>query len=341
MSSGRSWERLKSWEGLLLAILLVSIVYNIIQSPVYVGAGNLVNLFQLSVEKIIVALAMTFIIINGEIDLSVASVMGMSACILAKLFEQGVPVPAGILIALVAGALAGAFNGFWVAFMGLPSLAVTLAGLIGYRGIARILLEDRSIGNFPDWFDNLGQQPLLGPLPLGLVIFIALFALVVIVLQYSALGRYVYVIGNNKEAARFSGVKVRRVKLMLFIMSGLVAALAGLLLAARLGAVRGNTAEGFELDIITMVLMGGVSIFGGTGTMVGVGLSILIILNLRNGMSLSNVTGNTQTSVIGLLLILSVLIPNLAQEVQRLWSRRRFKYRPPLEAGKEDSPQTT
>jgi rhamnose transport system permease protein len=322
MPHNRSWTRIKSWEGLLLAILLVSILVNIAQSPFYLGLGNLVNLFQLSIEKIIVALMMTFIIINGEIDLSVASIMGLSACILAKLHEQGVPVEVGLLAGLVAGLTCGLINGFFVAYVGLPSLAVTLAGLIGYRGVARIFLEDRSIGDFPSWFDNIGQQPLVGPFPLGLIIFFVLLVMAVIVLQYSAFGRYVYVVGNNREAARYSGVKVKRIKMILYVASGLIAAVAGLLLAARLGAVRGNTAEGFELDIITMVLLGGVSIFGGTGTLTGVGLSILIILNLRNGMSLINVSGNTQTGVIGILLILSVLIPNWARDAQVFWKRR-------------------
>ena len=320
---GRNWTRLRSWEGLLLVILLVVVLINIAESPNYLRLSNQINLFQLSIEKIIVALAMTFIIINSEIDLSVASIMGLAACILAALHEQGVPVPIGILVALLAGALCGAFNGFWIAYVGLPSLAVTLAGLIGYRGVARILLEDRSIGDFPAWFNLLGQKPLIGPLPLAMIIFFILLFIAVIVLQYSSFGRYIYVIGNNREVARYSGVKVQRVKMILFILSGFIAALAGLLLAARLGAVRGNMGEGFELDIITMVLLGGVSVFGGTGTLVGVGLAILLILNLRNGMSLVNITSNTQTGVIGLLLILSVLIPNWAQNVRSVWGRRR------------------
>ncbi len=312
----KALARLRSWAGLLLAILIGVVAYNTVQSPFYLGVGNQINLFQLSIEKIIVALAMTFLIINGEIDLSVASVMGLAACLLAWLYAQNVPLPLALLAALLVGLLCGLFNGFWVAYVGLPSLAVTLAGLIGFRGAARILLEDRSIGEFPDWFNALGQQPLLGPLPLALVIFIGLVVVAIIILQASAFGRYVYVIGNNREVARYSGVRVRRVKLALFAASGLMAALAGLLFAARLGAVRGNTAEGFELDIITMVLLGGVSIFGGSGTLTGVGLSILIILNLRNGMSLTNVSGNTQTGIIGLLLILSVLVPNLARALR-------------------------
>ena len=200
---------------------------------------------------------------------------------------------------------------------------MTLAGLIGYRGIARILLEDRAIGNYPEWFNALGQQPLLGPLTLSIIIFLILFVVIAIVLHGSALGRLVYVMGNSLETARYSGVRVKPVKLFLFVASGVVAALAGLLYAARLGSVRGDIAQGFELDIITIVLLGGVSIFGGSGNLVGVGLSILVILNLRNGMGLANITGNTQTSVIGALLILSVLAPNLVQMAHGAWKGRQ------------------
>jgi rhamnose transport system permease protein len=317
------WARLRGWEGLLLLLLLVVIAVNAAQSPFYLSVSNQINLFQLSIEKIILALVLALIIINAEIDLSVASIMGLSACTLAFLFEKGVPVGWGIWAALGVGLLCGAFNGFWIARIGLPSLAVTLAGLIGYRGVARILLEDRSITGFPLWFNRLGQQPLIGPLPLSLIIFFALLIIALIVLQSSAFGRYIYVIGNSREVARYSGVKVMRVKFLLFMASGFISALAGLLLAARLGAVRGNMAEGFELDAITMVLLGGVSIFGGSGTLFGVGLAILLILNLRNGMSLMNVTGNTQTGVIGTLLILSVLLPNWMQSMRGIWRKWR------------------
>ncbi len=315
-------DLLRRWETLLAVILVVVLLINTNLSPFYLNLNNQINVFQLSIEKIIVALAMTLIIINAEIDLSVASVMALAACVVATLHEQGIGLPVGIAVALLVGLLCGAFNGFWIAYVGLPSLAVTLAGLIGYRGVALILLEDRSIGDFPDWFDRLGQQALLGPLPLALVIFFLLLIGTVIVLQYSAFGRYIYVIGNSSDVARYAGVNVKRVKMALFIASGLIAALAGVLLAARLGAVRGSMAEGFELDVVTMVLLGGVSIFGGSGTLTGVFLSILIILNLRNGMSLVNIPGATQTGVIGLLLILSVFVP-----AQLAHLRRRFQHR--------------
>ena len=323
----RSLDWFKSWEGLLLVLLILSVVVNMMLTPYYLSVNNIVNLFMLSIEKIIVALVMTMIIINGEIDLSVASIMGLAACVLAFLWGRGVALPLGLAAAMLVGILAGAFNGFWIAKVGLPSLAVTLAGLIGYRGAARILLEDRSLGDFPDWFDRLGQQPLVGPLPLAIIVFFVLYFVTLIILQYSGFGRYVYVIGNNRDVARYSGVKVARVKMTLFVASGAAAALAGLFFAARLGAVRGDLALGFELDIITMVLLGGVSIFGGTGSLIGVGLSILLILNLRNGMALANLSGHIQTGVIGTLLILSVLVPNMAQKVQDTWRRRQYARR--------------
>jgi rhamnose transport system permease protein len=316
-------RRLRSWEGLLLGILVVVVAFNAIEAPGYLSIQNQVNLFELSVEKAIVVLVMTFVIIGGEIDLSVASVMGFAAVVMASLSSQGVPTEIAIVAALVVGGLCGLFNGFWIAIVGLPSLAVTLAGLIGYRGLARLLIEDRSVGGFPAWFDDLGRQPLVGPFPLALVVFAVMLVGATILLHASGFGRYVYVLGNSLQVARFSGVRISRLRLTIFTMSSLVAAVAGILLAARLGAVRGSTAEGFELDIITMVLLGGVSIFGGRGTMPGVILSILLILNLRNGLGLANVTGNTQTGVVGVLLILSVLLPNVFGAARSRFSREQ------------------
>ncbi|MCA9919550.1 MAG: ABC transporter permease [Anaerolineales bacterium] len=316
-------RKLLSWEALLLFILIVVVLINVSLSPFYLGLNNQINLFQLSIEKIIVALAMTLIIINAEIDLSVASVMGLSAGVLAYLHNLGQPFWLAIVASLLVGAVAGAFNGFWVAYVGLPSLVVTLAGLIGYRGVASILIEDESIGNFPAWFEAMGQQGLIGPFPFALLLFFVGIVIVWVLIQRSGYGRTIYVIGNSADVARYSGVNVKRVKMSLFIISGFVSALAGVLIAARLGAVRGSTALGFELDIITMVLLGGVSIFGGSGTLTGVVLSILIILNIRNGLSLVNIPGNTQTGVIGLLLILSVLLPNWLQAAQARWNRGR------------------
>jgi rhamnose transport system permease protein len=304
--------RLKSWEGFLLLSLLVIIGINTGMSPEFLTLGNQINLFQLSIEKIIVALVMTFIIINGEIDLSVGSMMGLSACAFGWMVkEQGVAAPAAIAISLGIGVLGGALNGWFITRVGLPSLVVTLATLIGFRGLARVLVEDRGLTDFPDWFDDLGQQGLIGPLPFALVAFAVLFLILYIVLEHSGFGRKTQVIGTNREVAEFAGIDTDRHKMILFIASGTIAAFAGLLYAARVGAVRGDVANGFELDIITIVLLGGVSIFGGTGSLIGTLLAILIVLNIRNGMALLNITGHIQTGVIGLLLIASVIVPRL------------------------------
>ncbi len=310
----RDWAAKHRWESILIVVLLATIVVNVSLSPFYLGFGNFVNLFWLSIEKIIVVVVMTFVIINGEIDLSVASVMGFSAAVTATLYEGGqVPFAVAILIGITAGAIAGLVQGLVITRFGLPSLVVTLAGLIGFRGAARVLLEDRSVGDFPEWFERIGQQTLVGPFPVALVLFFGGLALAWVILERSAFGRKVYVIGNSADVARFSGIEVDSVKLRLFIASGTVAGLAGVLFAARVGAVQGTLGETYELDIITMVLLGGVSIFGGSGSMLGVVLALFTVLNIRNGLGLANIDGITQTGVIGLLLIGSVLVPNLAQ----------------------------
>lgn len=316
------WKYLMSWESFLCLVLILTISVNALNSDAFLSIDNQINLFTLSIEKVIIALIMAFIIINAEIDLSVASMMGLAACALGWLVDAGVSMPTALAICLLIGMLGGLFNGFWVTFMNLPSLVVTLAMLIGFRGLARVLVEDRSIRVFPSWFEELGQQPILGPLPLAVIIFFLLLILAVVVLRFTGFGRYVYVIGINKDMARYSGINVKAVKLILFTLAGLISALAGILFAARLGSVRGDMGLGFELDIITMVLLGGVSIFGGSGSIYGVILSILIVLYLRNGMSLSNITGHLQTGVIGLLLILSAMVPNLKTYWESLQTSR-------------------
>jgi len=323
----RRLEWIRGWEGILLVLLIGIVIFNSSMTPHYLQVQNQINLFQLHIEKIIIALIMTFIIINAEIDISVASVMALAGCVMGFLYEKGLPFEWCVLAGLLTGVLTGAFNGFIVAYARMTSLIVTLSGLIGYRGLAHVLLENRSVGNFPEWFDRLGQKPLIGPFPFALIVFFVLLIIALILLQWSGAGRYVFVIGNNSEVARYSGVNVRRVKMTLFIISGVISAFAGLLLAARLGSIRGDTAIGTELEVITMVLLGGVSIFGGTGSLYGVLLSVLIVLNLRNGMGLLNVPGENQTGVIGALLILSVLGPNIVQGIRETWNRRNIQRR--------------
>jgi rhamnose transport system permease protein len=305
------WARVQTWEGFLVCALIFIVLMNSALSPQFMTLGNQINLFQLSIEKIIVALVMTFVIINAEIDLSVGSMMGLAACAFGYLFQAGVDPAIAIGLVLLLGAAGGALNGFFITTIGLPSLVVTLATLIGFRGLARVLVEDRGITDFPEWFDALGQRGLIGPIPFALIAFFVLFAILYVLLQRTGFGRKTYVIGTNRDVAAFAGIDTNRHKMILFIMSGLVSAFAGLLYAARVGAVRGDVALGFELDIITMVLLGGVSIFGGSGTLLGTLLAILIVLNLRNGMALLNITGHIQTGVIGVLLIASVLLPRL------------------------------
>lgn len=307
---------LRRWETLLFVVLIAVLVMNSQLSPFFFGIDNISNIFRLSIEKAMVVLLMTFIIVNGEIDLSVASVMGLSASVLAVTYEAGWSIPAGMALALVIGAICGALNGFFITYLNMPSIVVTLAGLITYRGVARILLEDRSVGGYPDWFTGLALNGFIGPFPIVVMIFVILFAICYVILQRTAFGRYVTVIGSNRPGAEYAGIDVRRIKMTIFIFTSVMAAFAGLMYAARLGNIRANAAEGFELDIITIVLLGGVSIFGGKGTMLGVGLSLLVVLNIRNGMSLANVSSNVQTSIVGALLILSVLIPNWAQSLQ-------------------------
>ena len=334
----RILARLRSWDGLLLFAVLSVVLLSTLFVPNFLIAQNQVNLWQNGIEKAVVVLATAFVIINAEIDLSVASVMGLSAVVVAVLWEQGVGIEVSILVALLVGLGIGLFNGFWVAIVGLPSLVVTLAGLIGIRGLAFMLIEDRSIGNaetaFPNWFEDLGQQPLsemlgfLGSIPfidrvpLAMFIYLGLLILAAVVLGATGFGRKTYVIGSNKEVAQYSGVAVARHKMAILTISAVTAALAGIMLASHLGAVRGSTAFGWELDIITIVLLGGVSIFGGSGTMLGVFLATVLVLTIRNGLGLINVPGHTQTGVIGLLLILSVLLPNLINRYQG-WARRR------------------
>ena len=310
--------RRNRWELLLGAILLAIVIHNVVRSTNYLSIGNFANIFHLSIEKVIVAVIMTFVIVNAEIDLAVASVMALSAATLGALFEhRAVPFVVAVLIAIAVGALAGLLNGLAVVGLGLPSLVVTLAGLIGFRGLARVLIEDRSIGGFPSWFNTLGQKPFISRFPITVIGFFVFIAIAGVILSRTALGRRIRVIGDNAEVARYSGINVGRTKIWLFVASGTVAAVAGVLFASRLGAVRGDMAKGFELDIITMVLLGGVSIFGGRGTMTGVFLAILIVLNLRNGLGLANVEANIQTGWIGALLVLSVVARNVLDHFDR------------------------
>jgi rhamnose transport system permease protein len=316
---------LRTWEALLVVLLLVAIVIGSSLSPYFFTGFNVASLTRDLMEKAIMALTMTLIIITGEIDLSVASVLGLASVVLGATWQAGVPLWLGIILVLLLGAVAGLVNGLLVTRLGLPSLVVTLGTLGLYRGLAYVVLGDQAVSNFPSAFTNFGFGSVPGTLiPWPFVVF-ALLALVFIgVLHLSWIGRQIYAIGNNKEAARFAGIRVARVKLLLFVASGLLAALAGVIFTARFSSARPDNALGFELDVVTIVLLGGVNIFGGKGTLLGVILSLFIIGAVRNSLGLVNISGDIQNIVVGVLLIFSVLGPNIAQSIQATLTRRHL-----------------
>jgi rhamnose transport system permease protein len=315
-----------SWEALLVILLLIGVVIGSVLSPYFLSSFNLEYALPSNIMEIaIMALPMTLIIIAGEIDLSVASVLGLSSVVLGLLWQSGHPLWLAIGVALLVGLVGGSLNGLLVTKLALPSLVVTIGTLALYRGLAYVVLGDQAVSNFPTAFTNLGFGTIPGTeIPWSGLIFAILVVIFVVVLHFSLLGRQLYAMGNNKEAARFSGINVNRVKLMLFILSGLIAALAGVIFTARFSSARPDNAVGFELYVVTVVLLGGVNIFGGRGSLLGVVLAIFIVGVLQNALSLVNISGDIQSLAIGLLLILSVLGPNVARRIQVVIAQRRL-----------------
>jgi rhamnose transport system permease protein len=315
-----------SWEALLVILLLIGVVIGSVLSPYFLSSFNLEYALPSNIMEIaIMALPMTLIIIAGEIDLSVASVLGLASVVLGLLWQSGHPLWLAIAVALLVGLVGGSLNGLLVTKLALPSLVVTIGTLALYRGLAYVVLGDQAVSNFPTAFTNLGFGTIPGTeIPWSGLIFAILVVIFVVVLHFSLLGRQLYAMGNNKEAARFSGINVNRVKLMLFILSGLIAALAGVIFTARFSSARPDNAVGFELYVVTVVLLGGVNIFGGRGSLLGVVLAIFIVGVLQNALSLVNISGDIQSLAIGLLLILSVLGPNVARRIQVVIAQRRL-----------------
>lgn len=304
------------WEWLLVALLILVSFINASLSPYFLDVRNLFDMTFNFMERSIIALPMTFIIISANIDLSVASTLAMSTVLMAVSFQAGLNIWLAALLGLIAGALGGLLNGVLTAKVRLPSLVVTLGTYALYRGVAFVMLGDKAVTGFPPEFTYLGQGYVANtPVPVPLVIFAVLAVLFGLLLHRTTFGRFVFAIGNNEQACRYSGVAVDRIKIVLFVMSGLMSALAGLVLAARFGSTRPNIALGFELDVITAVVLGGVDIFGGEGNMVGVVLALFLIGVARYGMSLKNVPGQVQTTVIGALLIVAILLPQLLRRL--------------------------
>jgi rhamnose transport system permease protein len=311
------------WELLLVIVLVLSLVLGRVLSPQFLTGANISNVLADLTEIALMALPMTLIIVAAEIDLSVASVLGASSALMGVLWHMGLPLPLVIAIVLVVGALAGLLNGLVIVKLNLPSLAVTIGTLALFRGLAYVLLGDQAVADFPADYTAFGMNN-LGPtfIPLPFVIVIVGAVIFTVLLQATAFGRSLYAIGANPTAATFSGIEVAKIRLRLFVMSGFVSALAGIVYTLRFTSARGDNGEGFELSVIAAVLFGGVSIFGGRGSMVGVLLSLLIIGVLKNALTLDDVSSETLTIVTGVLLLASVLIPNLVARWRAMRDRR-------------------
>ncbi|NNJ11472.1 ABC transporter permease [Chloroflexales bacterium ZM16-3] len=317
-------KRFLRWEWLLVALIVVMSVVNTRLSPFFLEPTNLLRASSDFMEIGIMMLPMVFIIITGNIDLSVASTLGLSASLLGYLHNAGWNIWLAAAMALLAGALCGLLNGALIARLGLPSLVVTLGTFSFYRGLAYALLGDQAARGYPEAFTLIGQGRLPGTrVPYALLLFIVLAVIFTLVLRGTRFGRYLYAIGNNEAASRYSGVPVRRIKLMIYTLSGLMSALAGMVLAARFGSTRPDIGSGLELTVITITVLGGVSIAGGVGTMVGASLSLLLIGITRFGMGLMNLQGQVQGIAIGALLILSILLPQVGGWLAKrhVWGR--------------------
>lgn len=324
-------RRVDIWDILLVALLVAILVMGSFQSPYFLNGTSFSLMFSNFSEKSIMILAMMLIIIVGEIDLSVASVLGLASAILGFLFAAGWPLWLAILVALLSGGVAGLINGLLVTHVGLPSLVVTLGTLALFRGAAYIVLGDRGISNYPDAFTQFGYGSIPGTLiPWTFLVFVGLVVVVALALHGSWVGRQLFAIGNNKDAARFAGIPVARIKLLLFVVSGLVAALAGIIFTARFSSSRADNAIGFELDVITVVLLGGVNIFGGRGSLLGVLLALCTVGALRSALALADYPDQVQSIIIGVLLIASTLGPNLVRRVQDAIVRRRVAPEQPV-----------
>ncbi len=314
-----------SWEVLLVLILIAALVVGRMLSPVFLSGANVANILADLTEVALMALPMTLIIVAGEIDLSVASVLGASSALMGLLWHLGLPMPLVMLLVLIGGALAGLFNGLVIVKLNLPSLAVTIGTLALFRGLAYVLLGDQAIADFPAAYTQFGMATLgTSFLPLTFIVVIVGAVLFTLLLQATAFGRSLYAIGANSTAAAFSGLDVARIKLRLFVLSGAMSALAGMLYTLRFTSARGDNGEGFELSVIAAVLFGGVSIFGGRGSMYGVLLSLVIIGVLKNALTLADVSSETLTIVTGALLLASVLIPNMAARWRSMRDRRHL-----------------
>ncbi|MFM9919537.1 ABC transporter permease [Lacisediminihabitans sp. H27-G8] len=314
------WRRwlLSRESAVIVAVILVWVVASSVVP--YFGTTTTLGFLLLDATPILmIALPMTFVIITGEIDLSVASTLGLSSVMLGVLTKGGMPIGLAMVICLIVGLLAGAVNGFLVTIVGLPSLAVTIGTLALFRGIAVGLLGTTAITTFPPFWQNLAQARFgLTGIPVVMVLVIVLIMIFALVLHFTPFGRGLFALGLSKDTAAFSGVRVNRAKFIAFLLTGLISALAGIYWTLRYGSARGDNATGLELSVIAAVLLGGVSIFGGKGALHGVVAGVLLIGVLQSALRLANVSSDAINIIIGALLILSVLSPRILAWARRL-----------------------
>jgi rhamnose transport system permease protein len=318
------WQRLLlTREAGVIALLVAVVLYSRANVANFDGPLTTTYLLLDTAPILLIALPMTLVIITGEIDLSVASVVGLSSVLLGVLIDHGWSVPMAIVAALLAGLVCGLVNGFLIGYVGLPSLAVTIGTLALYRGLAVGLLGTKAVTDFPEKWTDLAKDKIGDSSYPVIVIPIAVLAvLFAVVLHFSSFGRAVYDIGLNSEAAHFTGVNVERTKLVLFVLSGVVSAFAGVYYTLRFGSSRGDNATGLELQVVAAVLLGGVSIFGGRGRLHGVIAGVLLIGVISSALRLEDITVNVINIIIGLLLVASVMSTSLLARASDLAARR-------------------
>ena len=325
-ASRRDWRRaLGRWETLLIALLAVLAVVGQLISPEFLTTDSFTTGSLDLSEVALMALPLAMVIVAAEIDLSVASVLAVSSALMAYLWNHGQPVETIIPICLIAGALCGAFNGLLVTRLGLPSLAVTIGTLALFRGLAFVVIGDDSVTDFPPTWTDRAFGNFAGTfVPDTIVLFAVLAVGFAVLLHATPFGRSVFAIGANEETAYFSGLRVKRIKLILFTLSGTVAALAGVVITLRNSTGAANVGQGFELTAVTAVLLGGVSIFGGRGTIAGVVLALFLLGGIQKALLLSESISSYWIQIVtGALLIGSVLGPNLARRVAGARRRQR------------------
>jgi rhamnose transport system permease protein len=306
-----------SWPTLLLCVAIALFIVDAILSPNFLRPGSLAYATYNFSEKALIALAMALLIISGEIDLSVAAIIALASTMMGLALQFGVDTPGLVLIGLTTGVLCGAFNGMLVTRLGLPSIVVTIGTMILFRGIAYIVLTDQAFKGYPKSFSYFGQGNAFWIVPFEFVLFLAAAVVYYVLLHRTNFGRRIFAIGNNVTAARFSGVRVERIKFTLFCLTGLMSGVASVLLTSRLGSTRPSIALGWELDVITIVVLGGVSILGGAGSIIGVVIAAFIMGLVTFGLGLLNVPGIVMSIFIGTLLIVVIALPILFRMLRK------------------------